>query len=231
MGKIVLDARLAAVAAKVRPGVPVADIGCDHGKLSAFLAQSGKSPYVIAADLRPEPLSKAKDTVRRAGQADKVECRLGNGLSVISAGEVKDIVIAGMGGETIAEILEAAPWTKSEAYHFVFVPATGHPELRRWLYQNGYELCSETPISQGKYWYIIMEVRYTGVSLLQSELFYTLGLHTQGSGKATLGYLRKVYTKLKKELDGKKASGRYLDLAEEEKLCEEVAKEVERCLE
>lgn len=231
MERIVLDARLAAVAAKVRPGVSVADIGCDHGKLSAFLAQSGKSPRVIAADLRPEPLAKARDTVRRAGQAERVECRLGNGLSVIFAEEVQDIVIAGMGGETIAEILEAAPWTQSPTYHFVFVPATGHPELRRWLCENGYQLCSETPVHQGKYWYTVMEVQYIGKAAPQDVLFYTLGLHMQGQGTAALGYLQKVYSKLKKELEGKKASGRYLDLSAEETLCEQVAKEVERCRE
>ena len=47
-----LDARLAAAAELVRPGEPVADIGCDHGKLTAVLAASGKYPKVIGADLR-----------------------------------------------------------------------------------------------------------------------------------------------------------------------------------
>ena len=53
-----LDARLAAAAELVRPGEPVADIGCDHGKLTAVLAASGKYPKVIGADLRPGPLAK-----------------------------------------------------------------------------------------------------------------------------------------------------------------------------
>ena len=55
-----LDARLAAAAELVRPGEPVADIGCDHGKLTAVLAASGKYPKVIGADLRPGPLAKAE---------------------------------------------------------------------------------------------------------------------------------------------------------------------------
>ena len=53
-----LDARLTAAAELVRPGQPVADIGCDHGKLTAVLAASGRYPKVIGADLRPGPLSK-----------------------------------------------------------------------------------------------------------------------------------------------------------------------------
>ena len=55
-----LDARLTATAELVLPGKPVADIGCDHGKLTAVLAASGKYPRVIGADLRPGPLAKAQ---------------------------------------------------------------------------------------------------------------------------------------------------------------------------
>ena len=60
-----LDARLTAAAELVRPGQPVADIGCDHGKLTAVLAASGRYPKVIGADLRPGPLSKARQTLER----------------------------------------------------------------------------------------------------------------------------------------------------------------------
>ena len=78
-----LDARLAAAANYVRPGRAAADIGCDHGKLSAWLAGSGRCPRVFACDLRPGPLAKAEKTC--APWADAVECRLGSGLSVLPA--------------------------------------------------------------------------------------------------------------------------------------------------
>ena len=81
-----LDARLTAAAQLVRPGQPVADIGCDHGKLTAVLAASGRYPKVIGADLRPGPLAKAKQTLENAGCLDRAELRLGDGLSVLSAG-------------------------------------------------------------------------------------------------------------------------------------------------
>ncbi|MEI3222893.1 MAG: tRNA (adenine(22)-N(1))-methyltransferase TrmK [Gemmiger sp.] len=75
-----LDARLAAAYDFVRPGHAAADIGCDHGKLSAALAGSGRCPLVLACDLRPGPLEKARVTCAPYG--DKVQCRLGSGLSV-----------------------------------------------------------------------------------------------------------------------------------------------------
>ena len=87
-----LDARLAAAAELVRPGEPVADIGCDHGKLTAVLAASGKYPKVIGADLRPGPLAKAEQTLEHAGCKDRAELRLGDGLSVLTENEVGSIV-------------------------------------------------------------------------------------------------------------------------------------------
>ena len=62
-----LDARLSAAAELVRPGEPVADIGCDHGKLTAVLAASGKYPKVIGADLRPGPPATASKVRTDAG--------------------------------------------------------------------------------------------------------------------------------------------------------------------
>ncbi len=101
-----LDARLTAAAELVRPGQPVADIGCDHGKLTAVLAASGRYPKVIGADLRPGPLAKAAQTLEYAGCKDRAELRLGDGLSVLSPGEVSTIVLAGVSAQTTWEIIE-----------------------------------------------------------------------------------------------------------------------------
>ena len=128
-----LDARLTAAAELVLPGRPVADIGCDHGKLTAVLAASGNYPKVIGADLRPGPLAKAKQTLEHAGCEDRAELRLGDGLSVLSAGEVGTIVLAGVSAQTTWEIIEQAPWVMQPGGpRLGLVPATRHSELRRW---------------------------------------------------------------------------------------------------
>ena len=153
-----LDARLAAAFAYVRPGHVAADIGCDHGKLSAALAGSGRCPLVLACDLRPDPLEKARR--RCAVYGDKVQCRLGSGLSVVAPGEVDDIIIAGMGAETITEILDAAPWVFDARYNLVLVPATKHSILRRWLARRGFDLVEETICQAAGRWYSVMNARY-----------------------------------------------------------------------
>ena len=96
----VLDARLAAAAAYVRPGCVAADVGCDHGRLSVALAAQGKCRKIIASDIRPAPLATAQRLVTLHGCGDVVECRLGAGLSVLRPGEADDIVIAGVSGVT-----------------------------------------------------------------------------------------------------------------------------------
>ena len=151
-----LDARLAAAFAYVRPGHVAADIGCDHGKLSAALAGSGRCPLVLACDLRPGPLEKARVTCAPCG--NKVQCRLGSGLEVLAPGEADDIIIAGMGAETIIEILEAAPWVREEKIPLVLQPMSSLPELRDWLEKNGYAIAREQLAREGDTLYVVMGV-------------------------------------------------------------------------
>ena len=145
------------------PGKPVADIGCDHGKLTAVLAASGKYPRVIGADLRPGPLAKAEQTLEHAGCKDRVELRLGDGLSVLSAGEVGTIVLAGVSAQTTWEIIEQAPWVSQVGGpRLVMVPATRHSELRRWLWEHGFALAADRPVQAAGRWYAVMAAEYTG---------------------------------------------------------------------
>lgn len=158
-----LDARLAAAAQLVRPGQPVADIGCDHGKLTAVLAASGKYPKVIGADLRPGPLAKARQTLEHAGCQDRAELRLGDGLSVLSEYEVGTIVLAGVSAQTTWEIIEKAPWVSTVGGpRLVMIPATRHSELRRWLWQHGFALVADRPVQAAGRWYAVMAAEYTG---------------------------------------------------------------------
>ncbi|MDY4880228.1 MAG: class I SAM-dependent methyltransferase, partial [Gemmiger sp.] len=189
-----LDARLAAAAAYVRPGSTVADIGCDHGKLSAWLAGSGRCPLVFACDLREGPLQKARETC--APWADRVVFRLGSGLKVLAPGEAQDIVIAGMGAETIMEILDAAPWVFDGRYNLILVPATKHSLLRRWLARRGFALQSETLCTAAGRWYAVMNARYTGVCAEPTGLWCLSG-KTEGQPGAGI-YRAQQLGKLKK---------------------------------
>ena len=166
-----LDARLQTAADLVRPGAAVADIGCDHGKLTAVLAAGGRCTKVIGADLRPGPLAKARATLEKAGLADAVELRLGDGLSVLAPGEVDTVVLAGVSAQTSIDILSAAPWIFDPAGpRLVLVPATKHPVLRAWLYRNGFALIRDIPVQAAGRWYAVMAAEYTGKKLRPEEI-------------------------------------------------------------
>lgn len=183
-----LDARLSAAAELVRPGQPVADIGCDHGKLTAVLAASGKYPKVIGADLRPGPLAKAAQTLEYAGCKDRAELRLGDGLSVLSPGEAGTIVLAGVSAQTTWEIIEKAPWVSAPGGpRLVMVPATRHSDLRRWLWEHGFALIADRPVQAAGRWYAVMAAEYTGgvrTPTFQECLFGLTGQWPEGEGYA-----------------------------------------------
>lgn len=149
-----LTPRLLAVAGAVPQGARLADVGTDHAYLPTWLALEGKIPHAIATDLRPGPLEKAAQTVAQYGAADRVELRLGNGLEPVEPGEVDAVAIAGMGGETILEILAAAPW--AAAKDCVVQPMTSVEDLRRGLGTVGFRIAGERIAREGKTLYIIL---------------------------------------------------------------------------
>lgn len=157
--QIDLSPRLRMVANLVPDGARLADVGTDHAYLPAALILEGKIPFAIAADLRQGPLSRAKATVRDCGLTGQIGFRLCDGLSGIRPDEVDAVVIAGMGGETIADILAAAPWTRECDIPLVLQPMSSMPDLRSWLGGNGYYIVSEELVREGDTLYTALSVR------------------------------------------------------------------------
>lgn len=101
-----LPKRLEQIVAMVPPCRTAADIGCDHAYVSIALRERGKAERVLACDVRPGPLEQAKANISRAGLADSIETRLGDGLQPVQTGEAETVILAGMGGELMLRILE-----------------------------------------------------------------------------------------------------------------------------
>ncbi|MCD8191020.1 MAG: class I SAM-dependent methyltransferase [Clostridiales bacterium] len=152
---IQLTPRLRAAADWVPEGAVLCDVGTDHAHLPAALLLEGKISRAIASDIRPGPLSRAGETVRRYGLEERVELRLCPGLEGIAPGEADTVTICGMGGETILHILEAAPWTK-QGVRLILQPQRSQPELRRWLAENGYAVRRERVVKEGARWYALL---------------------------------------------------------------------------
>ncbi len=169
-----LDARLSLCAEFVRENSRVADIGTDHAYLPVHLVLKGKVSSAIAADIAPEPLKKGSETIEKYMLSDKIEARLSEGLCEIDKCEVDDIVIAGMGGDTIISILDDAPWVKDSDISLIIQPMTKVHRVIRYLYKEGFEIKKQSTCTASGKLYTVMAVSYVGVPRnVSSEFSYT----------------------------------------------------------
>lgn len=151
--------RLRAIAALTPEGCGcLADIGTDHGYIPVSLLLEGRVKRAVAADIGAMPLDHARRTAAAWGVEENMDFRLGDGLSVLEPGEANVIVIAGMGGDAITEILSAAPWSRAGPL-LLLQPMSKAEVLRAWLPLNGYEVFREELVQDKGVLYPILSVR------------------------------------------------------------------------
>ena len=153
--------RLQTIAAMVPPGSTVADIGTDHGYIPAYLVISGQCRYVIASDIAEGPCRAAAETRKKYRLQDKMDIRTAPGLQGLRAGEAETVVIAGMGGATIVDILEESPEVAASVKTFVLQPMNAANLLRRWLMQHGCRIAEEALCKENDHIYIIIKAKHT----------------------------------------------------------------------
>ncbi len=169
-----LTKRLAACAELVSGKGTACDVGTDHAYLAAHLLEKDICREVIASDVAEGPLEAAKSTLNRYGLADRARVILSDGLKQVPSEGVTDVVIAGMGGETIVHILSQCDWIKSDV-NLILQPMTKAPLLRKWLCENGFDILEEKIVHEGKFYYTVMLVKYSGKKYSLTEFEMALG--------------------------------------------------------
>lgn len=140
-----LSERLQMIADNIKKGETMADIGTDHGFLPIYLLKKDISPRVIMSDVNRGPLVRAgRNYAETFGSGDeRADFRLGSGVETIGAGEVDDIVIAGMGGKLIVEIL-MTDFKKTVSFKKIILqPRNGLGHLRNYLNAAGFTIEKE----------------------------------------------------------------------------------------
>lgn len=151
-----LSKRLYACSQFVHPGDRVADVGCDHGYLSIYLLKNNIAASVIASDIGEGPLKSAMANADRFGVADNIRFFLSDGVQSIPR-EFDTLVCAGMGGDTMISILEAASWLRSRQYRLVLQCQTRVHLLRQYLSEKGWLIRDEVAVRDGKFVYTVLE--------------------------------------------------------------------------
>jgi len=167
---LTLTSRLQLLADWVPQGAAFADIGTDHAYLPVWLVVNGRVSHAIASDLRKGPLQRARETGRTYG-AEGIDYRLGSGLDTVQPHEADTIAIAGMGGENIASILSAAPWTADGHHTLLLAPHTKAEQLRRYLMEHGYAILREALVRDRGTLYPVMEVTAGEMTLTEGQIW------------------------------------------------------------
>ena len=211
---ISLDSRLLQCASFVRDKVKVVDVGTDHGYLAIYLVKTEKAIHAIASDLREGPLNNALENIKRYGCENLIEPRLSDGLKNISAQEADDIVIAGMGGEVIASIIKSTSWLKDETKHLILQPMTMAEHLRRFLFDEGFEIIKEQATISGGKVYTIMIAAFSQGTIKVSDLYPYIGKLEANLDDAGVKYAQREIRDLRNKIWGCECEGR-LDRAKE----------------
>lgn len=158
METVSLSNRLQTVADMVT-GRRVADIGCDHGFVSIYLVQAGKADHVLAADVRPGPLSRAQQHIKEVQLTPYIETRLSDGLAGVTPEDrVDTVILAGMGGRLMRRIL--GELDRLPVQELVLQPQSEWEELRAFLYEQAYLIVEENMVlEEGKYYPVLRAVR------------------------------------------------------------------------
>lgn len=170
----ILSDRLKAVANMVTPGLPVADIGCDHAYLPIYLAKEELSPYVIACDVNAGPVIKAQENIEDVDLGERIDVRQGDGLSVISPGEVKSVVLAGMGGKLMIRILSEGADVLREVSEIIMEPQSEVAMLRHFLQDSGFRIISENMVCEDNKFYPVIKAIH-GTMNWDKEIYFRYG--------------------------------------------------------
>lgn len=174
MPSVSLTKRLSAIFDLIENGSIVSDIGTDHAFLPIKLIESGKCSKVIASDIVDGPLMSAKKNITAHGIFEGIELVKSDGLENVVKFSPDTIIIAGMGGETISEILKASDYPQKNCATLILQPMTHAEVLRNYLYENGFEICDEIVVREDNRFYIIIVSRFAALQknmALQSETF------------------------------------------------------------
>ena len=208
---ITLPPRLSAVASLVPYGSVAADIGTDHGFVPIYLLQNGICLRAVAADINPAPLGRAAGNIKGHDLPDKIKCVLSDGFSALSPDDADTFIIAGMGGEGVASMLERCKWAENGRYTYIMQPMTKKEALRRYLFDNGYDIQTELLACEKDRIYTVFSAVYTGVTTEYTEIDLILGKKRQAGSPYRQAFLRQELKNLYRWYNGMASSGKTPD--------------------
>lgn len=198
-----LSLRLAKIASMVERVSALADIGTDHALLPIYLIEKEICNRAYACDIKKGPLMVALKNIKAKGLLDKIMVLEGSGLLVLEGRECQAAIIAGMGGHLIRDILKEGLEIAKRLDYLVLQPNTEEDKLRAFLYDNTFEVHEEAIVKDGKHFYLILKVSYTGIKRDYNRIDLKVGnLKKYEMEEDLLEYFKILRTKAEKQIRG-----------------------------
>ena len=230
-----ISERLSALAALVSQGNILADIGCDHGYLPIYLILQRRIPRAIAMDVRPGPLSRARENIGAYGLLDYIEVRRSDGLEALAAGEAQTVVIAGMGGPLMEKILKEGAQKLASIRELILQPQSDVGHFRRFLQELPFTVADEEMVREDGKFYPMMRLRPRRPGDDRedwTDAEYRYGRYLLRARHPLLGeYLRREKEKLDgleeslRSAEGSRAAERLAEILREKECIQEVREE------
>ena len=173
-----------------------ADIGSDHAFLAIEALKRGIASQAIAADINEQPLLKGRENA--ALQGVKMDFYLSDGFKAIDSFRITSAAVCGMGGELIARIVGESKACKSAL--LVLQPMSAQEELRRFLWDSGYEIFTERFVIDAGKPYTVMQVKFTGARTEYGYIDLYLGRERAQSPEFSAYCKRQLISAVKRRL-------------------------------
>jgi tRNA (adenine22-N1)-methyltransferase len=152
----------------------LADIGTDHGFIPIYSILNNITNYAIASDINVGPINIAQINIHKYNLSGKIQTRVGSGLSTLEKNEADVIVIAGMGGILISEIIQSHIDIARAANWLILQPVQNPEVLRRFLLEAGFNIVDEDIVKdENKYYHIIKAENKPSQKYTNEAYYYT----------------------------------------------------------
>lgn len=225
-----LSSRLKAVYNMIENCNCLADIGTDHGYIPIEAIKNKLTNKAIASDIKKGPIEVAKKNIKKYGLLNKIDCRVGPGLSTLKNKEADVIVIAGMGGNLIADIIKNDIEIAKNCESIILQPVQYPEVLRQELEKLNFYLVDENIVKEDNKYYQIIKVKYGNKNSYKTNAEYYIGpINIKNNSPILLDYINykiEHFNKIKNQLDSNIHVKKYNEI---EKLILEF-NEVKKCL-
>lgn len=168
--------RLETIVYLARNSKSVADIGCDHGQVGVELLKSTDVKHIISTDISEKCLKKSEFLFTSAGFKSEYDGRVGDGLKTLENGEVDTIIIAGMGGDLIKDIVTYDRDKTLSFKNFIIQPMTNPDVVRKTFYELGFGIEKDLIVIEGNKYYFLMKFSSSTSIKHEEDWFYTSSL-------------------------------------------------------